>query len=85
MPQTGSKMELWPLFWRDEVIFNSSLPLVTGGGSAHREKKQDVFLCVRRQWKEFQQNLNHLGPDRTRQQPAGVIYIQPACTLSGSI
>lgn len=60
-------MELWPLFWRDEVIFNSSLPSVTGGGSAHGEKKHaDAFLCVRRQWKEFEQNLNHLGPDSTR-------------------
>lgn len=39
MHQAGSTMELWPLFWRDEVIFNSSLPSVTGGGSAHGEKK----------------------------------------------
>lgn len=39
-------MELWPLSWRDEVIFNSSLPSVTGGGSAHGGKNTLMFFCV---------------------------------------
>lgn len=46
-----------------------------------KKKHADVFLCV--SGKSL--SLNHLGPDRTRQQPASVIYIQCARTVSGSI